>query len=96
MSKYKVTIGNEFQIDAVDVPSKGTIDAVSLAAHQLAETKTRRMLAYAIVGATAGALAIAAYIDASGHSGTWQATVGVWTAAGFPLGCVLGHYFAKK
>lgn len=96
MAKYKVTIGSEFQIEAMGVPSKGTIDAASQAATQMAETKTRGVLAYLIVGAISFALVLAALLDYTVHQGVWQATTGVWAAAAFPLGFVLGHYFTKK
>jgi hypothetical protein len=93
MSKHKVGIGTEFQIDAVqDVPVEGAVEI----ANQLVEAGTRRTLTYLIVGIIASALAVAAIVDWSGYHGVWAATSSVWAAAGFPLGCVLGHFFAKK
>lgn len=96
MSRYDVTIGKDFQIAAMDVPSAGMIKAVSQAAEQAADSRTRRTLAYSILGATAVALAAAAVSDHFGNHGTWYATIAVWSATGPLCGGVLAHYFGRR
>lgn len=96
MSKFEVAVGNEFQINAVDVPSASTIKATSDAAVQIEEAKARRRLAYIVVVATVGALFGAAAADCYAGRDSWGAVVAVWGVTGPLCAAVLAYYFGKS
>jgi len=93
MGQYKITIGKEFNVEAVDVTDAEVLVAAANAAGRLEDANVRRLLAPSIAGFIMLALAVSAvigYID-----GTYDEIGATWNAAAFPLGYILATYFAK-
>jgi hypothetical protein len=93
MAKYKVTIGEPFAVDGVEIED---IEAVE----RLAAIDERRLLArdqaritYGVLAAMAGALGITTFMG--WQDGSYDELNTVWNAGGVWVGLVLGRYFKK-
>lgn len=94
MGRYNVTIGKEFEVEAVDVDGDELLIKAATAAVHVKDAQTRRVLAFAIVAAIAVALVVATTIG--WHSGSFDAANAVWNAAAVPLGYVLATFFNRN
>jgi hypothetical protein len=93
MGRYRVVIGDEFEVDAVDVTDAEVVVEAANAAERLEDAKLRRLLAPGILAACALALLVAAAIGI--FDGTFNEIGAVWDAVALPLGAILATYFAK-
>lgn len=94
MAKYKVVVGDTFEVDAVDVSDVAAVVALAEVAAEKEKRKTREKLTYSIVGAVFAALMVAVAIGFV--DGTYDEVSAIWAAAAMPLGYVFGTYFDKK
>jgi hypothetical protein len=93
MAKYKVTIGEPFAVDGVEIEDIEAVD-------RLAAIDERRLLARHQARITCGVLAL--MVAAMGISaimgwrdGSYDELNAVWSAGGPWVGLVLGRYFKK-
>lgn len=94
MGRYKIKVGEAFEISAVDVKGGSIIDASSNVIQQLELSKSRSRLTTLIATVCiiflAGA-AVVGFLD-----GSYDELSNTWTALAFPMGAVLGTYFKSK
>jgi hypothetical protein len=88
MSRFKVKVGEDFEIDSVEI-----VEPQPVHDPKAAETEHRYQLSLFVLGFIAlfivGAAVVGFY---DGHFGKLQA---VYTVAGVPLGWVMSYYFNK-
>ena len=94
MSRYRVTIGKDFEIDSVDIDPRVDLPSVIEAKTKQDETATRSLVSLGILIGIATALVVAALMRlVDGDFGAVQA---VWAAVSAPLGWIANHYFEVK
>ncbi len=92
MARFLVKIGDDFEIDAVEVDLEVVERAIS-AKGKLDDAATRNCLAAVLLVSMIGALAIAWIMHfVEGDYGSLQA---VWMAVSLPLGWIGKYYFEK-
>lgn len=90
MSRYKLGVGDEFWIEAVDVGDTGVISEVARASSRIRDGKARHGMAFLAVAAILIALSVAAAIGV--YDGSFNEVANVWGALSMPLGGILGSY----
>lgn len=94
MSRYKVRVGEDFEIDAVDIDIDVDVDSALRAKSALHEAKTRSHVTAALLVAIAIALGFAGclwFVD--GH---FEALKSVWNVVAAPLGWIGAHYYRAQ
>lgn len=91
MGRYNVIVGEEIEIEAVEVENVKDVSELSGLAEGHAHRKMRERLVYLIFGAIFVALMIAVAIGY--YDGSFNEVSSIWSAAALPLGYVLKTYF---
>lgn len=94
MGRYKVAVGDDFEIEAVEVKDVGDVTELSRLAERRRNQRMQERVTYSIFGVIIFALLIATAIGV--RDGTFDEVSYVWNAAALPLGCVLKAYFDKS
>ena len=93
MTKFKVRLGEDWDLSSVDVDHVQDVKTVSKAAVAQREAKVRQLLAVGSMVALGVALAVSSWFDF--QRGSFSEVSAVWNAGAFPLGFILRGYFGK-
>jgi len=93
MSRYRVIVGREFEIEAVEVSDPAELVVLADIAERQTKARVRERLAYLIFGVLVFALLVATVIGCI--DGTFDEVGYVWSAAALPIGYLLRTYFEK-
>ena len=91
MSEYKVTVGKDFVIDAVEV-SEDLIPQITNIVEEIEKVKTRRLIAVVAIVIICCALISATLIGC--NDGSYNEVSTVWEKVQIPVGLILGYYFS--
>lgn len=91
MKRYKVTVGDDFEVEAFDFADEKVIEAASAAAVSWHSAKSRLVIAWGLLVAIGVALLITTLIG--WKDGVYNEVSSVWNAAGPALGYILAKYF---
>ena len=91
MKRFKVTIGEDFDVQAFNLNDVGEVAELSAISAKKTREKVQERLTYLMLGGIALALVIATAIGAI--DGSFNEVVSVWVAVAVPLGYVLKAYF---
>ncbi len=94
MSRYRVKIGSDIEIDAFDIDPGRGLKPLMEAKTKLDRERARRRVAYALLGFIGLALGGAGAIGL--WHGSFEALHATWDALSLPLGSVLAFYFAGR
>lgn len=93
MGRYKVIVGDDFEIEALEVEDVEDVSELSEIAGRRVHQRVQVRLTYLIFGAIVLSLLIATAIGI--YDGSFDEVNSVWSAAALPLGYVLKAYFDK-
>lgn len=91
MRRYQVRVGEDFEIDAVDIDVNVDVESALNAKAALHEAKTRSYVTAALLVAIAIALGVAGSMWFV--NGNFEALMSVWTVVAVPLGWIGAHYY---
>jgi|GEM_PF-5634904 len=95
MAEFTVKIGQQFEIDAVDVEDELAFLAAASDAAEKADDARTRGHTLIVLGLSAGlALAVATWLGVT--DGSFDEVDAVWSAIAFPLGMVMERYFVNR
>ena len=94
MAKYKVTIGDDFTIEAVGVEDVGAVEALAAIAERRMANKREIRIAYAVLGFIVFAIAVSAILGWT--DGSYDELDAVWSTGSIWVGVILGRYFKKE
>lgn len=94
MAKYKVNIGDDFIIEAVEVEDIGAVEALAAIAEHCAASKRETRIAYAVLGFIGIAIVVSAVLGWAG--GSYDELDAVWSTSSIWVGVILGRYFKKE
>jgi hypothetical protein len=93
MAKYKVTIGELFEVDGVEVEDVEAVERLSAVDERRRLARDQARITYGVLGAMV--LAVIAAAVMGWCDGTYNELNSVWNAGGVWVGLVLGRYFKK-
>jgi hypothetical protein len=93
MSRFNVTIGDDFEVDAFEIENFEDVHELSRINERRLKERFRARVSYGLLSSIAFALLLATGIGF--HDGSFDEVGLVWGAAALPLGLVLRTYFDK-
>lgn len=93
MAKYKVTIGEPFAVDGVEIEDVDAVERLAAIDERRALARDQARLTYGVLGVLLVAMGLATSMG--WRDGSYDELYAVWSAGGFWAGLVLGRYFKK-
>lgn len=93
MAKYKVTIGELFEVDGVEVEDVDAVERLSAVDERRRLARDQSRITYGVLGAMVAA--VIATTIMGWYDGSYDELNSVWNAGGVWVGLVLGRYFKK-
>lgn len=93
MAKYKVTIGEPFAVDGVEIEDVDAVERLAAIDERRALARDQARLTYSVLGVLLVAMGLATLMG--WQDGSYDELYAVWSAGGFWAGLVLGRYFKK-
>jgi hypothetical protein len=90
MGRFRVSVGEDFEVEGVDLSDQTTRD-VARSARLFVVEKARQQVAYVAGAACMAALAVAFVLGVP--SGNYSAVAALWSELKLPLGFIFGYYF---
>lgn len=93
MAKYRVTLGELFEVDGVDVEDVEAVERLSAIDQGRRLARTRAWLTFGVLGAMGVAVVVTGLMGWC--DGSYDELNAVWNTGGIWVGAVLGHHFKK-
>lgn len=94
MAKYKVTVGEPFGIDGVEIEEIEAVERLAAIDERRVIAREQSRLTYLVIGVMLVAMTVASVIG--WLDGSYNELYAVWAAGSFWVGLVLGRYFKKE
>lgn len=93
MAKYKVSIGEPFAVDGVEIEEVDAVERLAAIDERRAFARDQGRITYGVLGVMAFAVCLTAFMG--WWDGSYDELNAVWNAGGIWVGLVLGRYFKK-
>ena len=93
MAKYKVSIGEPFAVDGVEIEDVEAVERLAAIDERRVLARDQCRLTYGVLGAMVVAVCMASFMGWC--DGSYNELNTVWNAGGVWVGLVLGRYFKK-
>ena len=94
MAKFKVSIGEHFAIDGVEVEDIDAVERIAAIDERRGVASDQARITYGVLGAMMVAISVATFIG--WQDGSYDELNTVWNAGAIWVGMVLGPYFKKE